>query len=184
MKLVLSASPLFISLICLACAQAISPQQSENEPPEVRHSASSKRTVDDCIRWDFHFLVTDEIEMSASSRHIEVFMEAAAFSENNLKRLLRHLSDKNPDTGSQRTLVILVKTDWKQLGLPNTDCPPFAMSGGDGGRDTYDYLWANFYRQDGREFFVYNPDTVNAKTKDVIIKGDKIFRNGAWQKPR
>ena len=75
-----------------------------------------------------------------------------------------------------------MNTDWKQLDFPS-DCPSSGSSGRDSGRDAYDYHWARFYRREGKEFFVYNPVKKVWKDKDVIMKGDKIFRNGAWQKP-
>ncbi|HQU94460.1 MAG TPA: hypothetical protein PLK77_19340 [Pyrinomonadaceae bacterium] len=164
----------------MACSQvSVSNRLSkttDSSPPPIQPSDNT-----DCTTWDFHYLITLDHQMSSAFRKIEVFMEPEAFSEANLKRLFRYLSDKNPVAeDSKNNLLISVATDWKQLGFPS-DCPPSGSSGGRNG-DPIPYHWARFYRRGGKEFFTFNPD-LKADDKDVIMKGTEIFRNGVWQKP-
>lgn len=170
-----------LTVLFIACGEdSVSTQApaKSDTPPRVVWASD----VDDCIKWDFRFLITLDHQMSSAIRKIEVFMEADAFNEANLQRLFRHLSDKNPDAAdSARNLHISVVTDWKQLGLP-TDCPPSGSSGSNTVNPTV-YQWARFYRRGEKEFFTFNPEKTSDKAKDVIMKGTEIFRNGVWQPP-
>lgn len=177
-----TTAPLFtltLAFALIACSQVSISSPSERHPdPKVVWTSE----VADCTRWDFHYLVTLDHKMSSAIRKIEVFMEAEAFSEENLQKLFRYLSDKNPDTeGSPRNLHISVMTDWKQFGLP-TDCPPSGTSGSNTVNPKV-YQWARFYRREGKEFFTFNPEKSSNEAKDVIMKGTEMFRNGVWQPP-
>ncbi|MGD9588305.1 MAG: hypothetical protein AB7Q37_05535 [Pyrinomonadaceae bacterium] len=155
----------------------------ENQRGDGTDSHLSTVPPSDCVRFDFQYLIVSDEQMSPNTRKIEVFMDEKAFNENNLRKLFRHLSDTHPDPNKlPNNLLLYVYTDWKQLGT-YSDCPVIAMSGGDGGRDAYDYYWARFRRREGREYFRYNPIKKVWNDKTVILKGDEIYENGAWQKP-
>lgn len=167
----------------LVCALLIRVAVADDRPASAPKSAPEAIDKNSCLTFNFRYLILSDERMSPTTRTIEVFTDEKAFNEENLRKLFRYLSDKNPDPDPEtKRLNIFVYTDWKQLGFPS-DCPPSAMSGGDSGRDAYDYHWARFYRKEGREFFVYNPVKKEWKDKDVIMKGTEIYRNGAWQKP-
>jgi len=102
-----------------------------------------------------------------------------------LKRFLLTLSDKNPEPENApngSNLIVIVKTDWEQMQF-STNCTGSGMSGGNNGADEYDYHFARFYRRGENAFFIYNSTLKTSKLKDVIMKGNKIFRNGQWQEP-
>ena len=183
MKYTILITTIFLFFVCLACARIATNAENTAELNETVQAKTTNPKTDDCVPLKFHYLVTQDLMMSPNTREIEVFLDEKAFSEENLKSLFRYLSDKNPDPNSSpNNLIIIVNTDWTQIPL-QWDCPPVGISGQDTGRDAYDYHWARFYRREGREFFTYNPVKKEWKDKDVIIKGDKIFRNGKWQKP-
>jgi len=182
MKIATSAAALFVLIVIVGGVWLFSMWRETAVMADSERPVALKSGDDDCVTWDFHYLKTMDHQMSSRFRRIEVFMEAEAFTEANLKRLFRYLSDKNPDANAENNLLILVKTDWKQLGLPS-DCPPSGASGGDSGRDAHKYHWASFYRRGEKEFFDYNPEKKPGSHEDVIMKGTEIYRNGVWQKP-
>lgn len=182
MKLKISLTVFLLIFICIAYAQVATKTENKLHLNDVARTTTENKPSD-CVRMDFRYLITADYQITPNTRRIKVFLDEKAFTEENLKKLFRYLSDKNPDPNdSPNNLTVVVNTDWKQLDFPS-DCPPIATSGGNSGTDAYDYHWARFYRREGKESFVYNPIKKVWKDKDVIMKGNKIFRNGAWQEP-
>lgn len=119
---------------------------------------------------DFHYLILENNLSSPKVRHIEIFLDEKAFSEENLTKLFRHISDKNP---APENLTVHVFTNWKQLPLPS-DCPLIVISEQPKRLDENDYHKAVFYRRDrsgGTEYFRYNPVLKTEDFKEVFLKG-------------
>jgi len=184
MKLTISLAVFLLLFICIACAQVSTKTENTSYLNDIAKAPLAAKRTDDCITMDFHYPITSDNQASPNTRQIEVFLDEKGFSEENLKKLFRYLSDKNPDpNNSPNNLILKVNTDWKQLGFPS-DCPGVGVSGGITGTDVNDYHWARFYRREEKEFFTYNPTKKVWKNKDVLMKGNKIFRNGKWQEPQ
>jgi hypothetical protein len=116
---------------------------------------------------DFHYLIVADEQRSSVVRHVEVFLDEKAFSEENLKKLFAHLSPKYPAT----RLIIEVFTDWNQLPLPS-DCPGAGTSNMPDRPDLYDYHQAIYYNLPEREYFRYNPTKKihSSEFKTVVLK--------------
>ena len=184
MKPTIFVAILFVFLICVTCEQANSGDNNKTYVNEILQTSKAETMPEDCTTLKFRYLIIDDSMVTPNTRNIEVFLDDKAFNEENLKALFRFLSDKNPDPNElPNNLMVFVKTDWNQMPF-SSDCPPSGFSGGDAGKDRYDYHWANFYRRQGKESFVYNPTKKVWKDKDVIMKGNKIFANGKWQEPK
>jgi hypothetical protein len=172
MKLTISLA-IFISLfICIACAQVSTKTENSAYLNDIANVPTSTKKTEDCLTMDFHYLLTENQLYSSEVRHIEVFLDETAFSEENLKKLFKYLSYKNPEP---KHLIIEVKTNWKQLDYPS-DCPGIGASNLPERQDKYDYFQAVFHRTGSNgitEYFRYNP-TVKIRDSDfktVIIKG-------------
>ena len=167
---------ILLALAFLSCSTDSSTRADSNaEPQTVKASA-------DCVTFDFHYLITSDWQMNEKVHEIKIFMDEKAFSEENIKKLFRYLSDKTPARDESENLILLVYTDWKQLGFPS-DCPPSGSSGGNSGKDAYDYYWARFYRRGDKESFNFDPVKKVGKVKYVTMKGTEVFANGVWQTP-
>src|SRR5436190_5582043 len=101
MKKILFVSVLFVALIsCYSAATELSNETREGDDSKV-----------DCVRFDFRWLELENVLYSEKIRHIEVFMDERAFSEENLRSLFDYISKKNPNpTG----LTVQVHTNWAQ----------------------------------------------------------------------
>jgi len=185
MKPVIFLVSFFLLFICLACAQIVSNTENKAYLKENTQTTLSEKKTEDCVTMKFRYLITQDYKSTPNTRHIEVFLDEKAFTEKNLKTLFNYLSDKNPEPNNspnRNNLIVIVNTDWRQLEFP-TDCPPIGISETGAGTDTYHYHFARFYRRGENAFFTYNPTLKTDNLKDVIMKGNKIFRNGQWQEP-
>jgi len=175
---------LFLLFTCLSCAKVDADNSSKIDLRENVQTPPVSKNAEDCVTMNFHYLITLDFKPVANTQQIEVFLDEKAFNEENLKTLFSYLSDKNTepkDLPNGSNLIIIVKTNWQQLDLPS-DCLPSGSSGEKGKTDTNNYHFARFYRRGENSYFGYNATLNTSKLKDVIMKGDKIFRNGQWQK--
>jgi len=124
-----------------------------------------------CTKFDFRWLELENVLYSEKVRHIEVFLDERAFSEENLRTLFAFLSKKNPHP---QHITAVVYTNWQQLPLPSPDCPGWGMSNMPEKPDRYDYLQAIYYRREAREYFRYSPAT---KVHDSEFKTVLISKN-------
>lgn len=146
------------------------PRTSAGENLGKRFTETSIRKMDDCITMPFHYLIVENVLYSPKVRHILVFLDEKAFTEENLKTLFQYLSKKNPEP---KHLTITLKTNWTQLSL-SSDCPQLGLTNQPARRDEYDYHQAIFYRRDRSgtvEYFRYNPILKTADLKTVVLKG-------------
>ncbi|CAN5873008.1 hypothetical protein BH20ACI4_BH20ACI4_12320 [soil metagenome] len=145
--------------------------QIKSESEKTEQSVLSKvvsGSVSDCTMIDFHYLILENSKWTEKVRHIEVFLDENAFSEENLKVLFHYLSKKN---SAPRHLTIFVFTNWKQLP-PSSDCPPTARSNMPENPNEYDYHKAVFYRRDRKEnaeYFEYNSVLKTSDLKRVYL---------------
>lgn len=136
-----------------------------DRPTDVRLVVNNGGAEPDteCATLPFHFLIVENALYSESIRHVEIFLDDAAFSEANLKDLFSFISKKYVEPIG---LTIVVKTNWQQLSLPS-DCPPSGMSNTTTPLEQYNYHEAIFYRRDRNNksmYFRYNPELTAYKT--------------------
>jgi hypothetical protein len=165
-----------ITLLSLSAAIAQPPPDVAPLPPSIPSVADlepedhfgsvDRRFTEDCMKMAFRYLITENEQRSSTVRHIEVFMDVAAFSEDNLKTLFTHISNKYP---SSKILAIRVSTNWKQLPLP-TDCPPTASSSNNTKRDNSHHQ-AFFYRYGENAYFRYNPVLNTDDFTSIVLNG-------------
>ena len=167
--------------IFAACGQLTQTLNSNVEKVSAQ-TIKTLMTTDDCEIMKFRFLITQDYQAGSVIHHTEVFLDERAFSEENLKKLFSKISEKYSEA---TFLIVIVNTNWEQISMPiyPEDCPGIGISEQNGKPERYEYHTAKYYRRDANEFFTYNPALKTADFKDVILKGEKIYRNGAWQKP-
>lgn len=139
---------LFVSV---GCGQ-IATKTTSDEFNKTARTASVQKSVKDCVTFKFHYLEIENVLYSPVVRHIEIFLDEKAFSEENLKTLFAYLSEKNPEP---KHLTVVVHTNWAQLGYPS-DCPGIGLSNQPARPDEYDYLQATYYRRAKVEYFDYS----------------------------
>lgn len=127
------------------------PLVSKNEPTIDR---PDRECSNKCVRFDFRWLELSNELYSSKFRHIDVFLDPKAFSEDNLRNLFEHLSKAN---GEPENLTVSVYTDWAQIDPAAPNCPGTGISNMPEPPDKYDYLQATFWRRGEREYFRYSP---------------------------
>jgi hypothetical protein len=120
-----------------------------------------------CKQFNFHWLELVNAKFSNTTRHVEVFMDEKAFSEDNLRELFEHLSKTNPDPAG---LTVVVFTDWSQFTNPSVGCPGGGCGECKSEPFKFDHLQATYWRRPDREYFRYSPKINTADFKKVVIK--------------
>lgn len=165
---------LYLVLIHVSFGQIPTKTENQKSGNVIAQSPTVRKKKEDCVWMDFHYLILENSLWSPKVRHIEVFLDEKAFSEVNLIKLFRHLSDKNSEP---KHLTIFVFTNWNQLPFPS-DCPPLVISEQPNKPDEYDYHKAVFYRRDREEgiveYFHYNPVLKTDDFEEVILKGKRL----------
>jgi hypothetical protein len=135
-----------------------------------------KTEAENCVRFKFHWLETENSLPTPVVRYIEIFLDEKAFSEENLKTLFAYLSEKNPEP---TRLVVKVHTNWAQLDFPSLGCPGSGISNQPDSPDEYDYHQAIYQRSVKTEFFRYSPalKVHEANFKTVVIRGEPTSLN-------
>jgi hypothetical protein len=157
---------LFLLFVCSANGQIIT--TSEIATKSLAENKVIKNN-DECLPVKFHYLIVENELYSPTMRHMEIFLDEKAFSEENLKILFEYLSVKNPKPVN---LTISVKTNWAQLSLIY-DCPPTIVSGKPDSQDKYDYHQAVFFRRNrtkNNKYFTYNPMLKTDDFKTVMME--------------
>jgi len=134
---------------------------------ELSKSAVPSGPTQFCKHFQFHWLELRNEKYSESIRHIEVFMDADAFSESNLKELFDYLSKTNPDPVG---LIVVVYTDWSQFQTPSPNCPGFGCGECNSEPPRYDHQEATYWRRPEREYFRYSVKPNSPDSKTVIIR--------------
>lgn len=158
----------FLVLVYVSFGQVVT--KTENKDSDKLVGVVPFAPKKDCVTIDFHYLIIENEQRTSTVRHIEVFLDEKAFSEENLKTLFTYLSNKHPET---KILVVVVKTNWRQLPLPS-DCPGIGRSNQPARPDEYDYHQATYYRNEKIEYFRYNPILKTEDFKEIILKGKKL----------
>jgi hypothetical protein len=140
------------------------PRQADSMAKECESRADL--TQFNCKEFGFHFLTEYDLQMTADSRRIQIFMDASAFNEKNLSELFMFISKEAPE---ESLLTVVVNTDWSQLEFPRPNCPGKASSR-TGKRAAHQR--AVFYRRKGVEYFRYRDSKENWTERTVILKGD------------
>lgn len=160
-------------VLCVSCEVREHTGASETSYPvtnvEARAPSSENLAVatpGDCKTFQFRYLITENVLYTEKVRHVEVFLDDNAFSEENLKALFLYLSKQFPQPTH---LTIVVNTDWKQIHL-SSDCPGTGMSSRPSEWKNFDYHGATFYRRDATLYFTYNPDLKTKEEKIVSLK--------------
>lgn len=109
---------------------------------------------------------------SENVRHLNVFMDESAFSEDNLTQMFKYLETRYKDV---KILVINVKTNWKQISFPDDCMNGMAISNSPYDPSIFDYYHATYTRSNfsdigRRENFKYNPELKVEKYKTVHMK--------------
>ena len=159
---------LLLVLVCIACGQVATKIATEESSSASAQTFVAKKQTKNCTTFRFYWLEIENVLYSPIVRHIEIFLDEKAFSEENLKTLFAYLSEKNPEP---KHLTVVVHTNWKQLWFPS-DCPPTAISEQPDPPDKYDYLQATYHRRKDVEYFDYS-QTVKihaAEFKRVYIR--------------
>ena len=160
---------LLLVFVCIALGQVATNIATEESITVSAQTSVAQKQTKDCVKFKFHWLEIENVLYTPVVRHVEIFFDEKAFSEENLKTLFAYLSEKNPEP---KHLTVVVHTNWAQLWYPS-DCPPFAISEQPDPPDKYDYLQAIYYRRKDREYFRYSPAVKvhDADFKMVVIKG-------------
>jgi hypothetical protein len=156
----------FALFVVVACNGAISKTVDSNFDNGNIQPLSNNKAKEDCVKLDFHYLITSDSMTAPNLRLIRVFLDEKAFSEENLKELFNYLSNKYSEPNN---LVIQVNTAWAQLPLPS-DCPGGGISNQPDRTDKYDYHQAIFYRGSKAPYFKYNPVLGTSNFKEVVLK--------------
>lgn len=146
-------------------------QSAKKDSVKIQDKTSlSQNDKNDCFKFKFHYLELENVLYTSVVRHIEIFLDEKAFSEENLKTLFIYLSKKNPEPVH---LTVVVHTNWAQIWYPS-DCPPVAISEQPVRPDEYDYLQATYYRRAKVEYFKYSPAIkVDASEfKQVVLRNE------------
>lgn len=131
-------------------------------------SSSSIEPSPTCVSFNFRFIELENYAYHTETlKHVEVFLDEKAFSEENLKELLAYLSTKH---SAWKYLVVVVHTNWAQLD-PFSTCPGTGISNMPARPDEYDYFQAVMYRNGEHQFFHYYPKLKSEERKTVISKG-------------
>lgn len=171
---------LLLPLIALTCCAAEtsrtgSPERtpqpvSANVRPSDTPPLSATETVNpsgpppqpNCPDFNAEFLVTQNWLHSPKFRYIQVYLEPAAFSEKNLRKLFACISKENPEP---KNLRLTLETDRSRVQIP-TGRPGTGMSNMPPDPNQNDFLRAIYSRNSGRataydarEFFRYSPRT-------------------------
>ena len=136
---------------------------------DCKHGQDSLANISsDCVSFNFRFIELENYSFHTSTlKHVEVFLDEKAFSEENLRTLLGYLSTKH---SSWKYLVVIVNTNWAQLGT-FSNCLGTGISGTPDRPDEYDYYKAVMYRNGENQFFHYYPKLKSRESKTVISKG-------------
>jgi len=155
--------------VYIACGQVTTKLADEESGNVAAQTPVVQKQTEDCVRFKFHYLETENALYSPVVRHIEIFLDEKAFSEENLKTLFEYLSEKNPEP---KHLTVVVHTNWAQLGFPS-DCPGIGMSNMPARPDEYDYHQAIYYRREKVEYFRYSPalKVDQSQFKMVVLRG-------------
>ena len=160
----------FSIFVCIACGQVISKVESNESNQVITPDSLVRKNNDECVTFKFHYLETQNVLYSSQVRHIEIFLDEKAFSEENLKTLFEYISKKNPEP---QHLIVEVNTNWAQLDFPS-DCPGTGSSNMPTRPDEYDYLQAIYHRMPKVEYFKYSPaiKVDQSKFKKVVIRNE------------
>lgn len=118
----------------------------------------------------FKFLITHNFP-DKKRRDVYVFMDPAAFNDENLKKLFSYFSTKYR---SPKFMSIRVETSWYRVPAPNIDCEGSANSGEPDDPERYNYHWALFLRSGENEIYRFNPKLGERTIQTVLLKG-KVF---------
>lgn len=135
-------------------------------------SCNYQSASNECHPLDFRYFILFNEKWTAKVRRIHIFLDERAYSKENLSKLFRYFSDKNPNP---KHLTIEVSTNWRQL----PDCAPIGLTNQPDKPDKYDYYQAVFsrrYRGGLVEFFHYYPKLKSPEYKEVIMKGRRNNR--------
>ena len=129
-------------------------------------------TVESCGLLKSRFIVTSNEMYSVNVRHLEIFMDESAFSEENLTQMFKYLAAQNTDA---KILGMNVKTNWKQFSFPDDCRNGTGISNQPYDPSVFDYYHATYHRSNftdvgKREYFKYNPELKVDKYKTVWIK--------------
>jgi hypothetical protein len=163
----------FSIFVCIACGQVISKVESNESSQATKEDSivwKENKENNECVTFKFHYLETENVLYTPVVRHIEIFLDEKAFSEENLKTLFAYISKKNPEP---QHLTVIVHTNWAQLNFPS-DCPGTGTSNMPARPDEYDYLQAIYYRRAKVEYFRYSPaiKVDSSKFKQVVLRNE------------
>ncbi len=160
----------FSIFVCIACGQVISKVASNESNQVIKQDSIVRKNNDECVTFKFRYLETQNVLYSSTTRHIEIFLDEKAFSEENLITLFAYISKKNPEP---QHLTVIVHTNWAQLDFPS-DCPGSGASNMPDRPDEYDYLQAIYYRRAKVEYFRYSPTIKvhSSKFKQVVLRNE------------
>lgn len=150
----------------------ITPEKCSDEQENTNVSSdyvSKPEESSDCSKFPFKFVVVKNIKMTSKSRHIKIFIEPNAFSEDNLIYFFKRFSN---DFVSQERLYISVITDWKQLSYRYPlYCPRGGISGSKAPKIKIDnFNYAKFSRGFSGEYILIYPKGDSKKMKRIILR--------------
>lgn len=169
MKIFIIFALVLLQINCGQTAQTQTREQS-NLMPVNQATMKRSKTEEECVRTKFRYLIVQDILAWESQRHLLVFLDERAFSEENLKELFIKLSKKYSEYDE---LLIKVETNWERLPMPNDCLPPVGSSERSNGSDENKFHRAIFYRKGASEYFKYNPILNTSDFKTVILKEAK-----------
>ena len=161
-------------LASLACSCGLTPPMP-SESRVTNSFGNSNGPV--CEPNPFHFVIVRNDVQSENMRRIEIFMEATAYSVDNLKILFTRISDKYPEP---KYLTIIVYTDWSQLDLPS-DCPGTGIGGGQPRERPHEleFHHARYARRGPNIYFYYSVDLGTEMLETYVIQG-KALGSPVW----
>lgn len=130
-----------------------------------------------CEANSFHFEILRNDLQSETTRRIEIFMEASAYSVENLKQLFSKVSTKYPEPDY---LTIVVYTDWSQVDL-RTDAKGSASSGRSPGRPhELEFHHAKYFRRGENIYFRYSSELNTERLETFVLQG-KALGSPVWR---
>lgn len=160
----------FSLFVCIACGQVVT-KITADEPSKIPiQNSVVQKDKKDCVTFKFRYLEIENVLYTPGVRHIEIFLDEKAFSEENLKTLFEYISEKNPEP---QHLTAIVHTNWTQLDFPS-DCPGSGMSNMPARPDEYDYYQATYHRRAKVEYFDYSQKLKihSSEFKRVILRNE------------
>lgn len=139
---------LILCLVLQANCQSVSNAGANCESANQVPAVEELKNKVDCWELDIRLLVISNEVTSDQLRKIEVFLDPAEFSRQNLQRILDQFSRKYEDG---KNLNIRVYTDWKQF-FPYQGCPGSGHTGiSPMTEEFYKHSWAVLYRMVGKK---------------------------------